>query len=99
MSSTPIQDENTVTIHFEEKAIQVPKDTSVAAALLGYAHLEYTTIHPLAHDHRAPYCMMGTCHECLMEIDGVKHTQSCMTTVKEGMQVRYDSPVNEETFE
>ena len=34
---------------------------------------------------RAPYCLMGTCFECLMEIDGIANRQACMTIVAEGM--------------
>lgn len=99
MSAIKKEEKNTVTIYFEEKPIEVPNDISVANALLGYAKAEYTAIHPLSQEHRAPYCMMGVCHECLMQIDGVNHTQSCMTMVKEGMKVNYDRPINEETFE
>ncbi|RZV48935.1 MAG: (2Fe-2S)-binding protein, partial [Pseudomonadales bacterium] len=36
---------------------------------------------------RAPYCMMGVCFECLVEIDGVPNCQSCRVSVKEGMQI------------
>jgi predicted molibdopterin-dependent oxidoreductase YjgC len=37
---------------------------------------------------RAPYCMMGVCFECLVEVDGVPNVQACMTSVREGMTVR-----------
>ena len=37
---------------------------------------------------RAPYCMMGVCFDCLMEIDGVGNRQACLTPVADGMQVR-----------
>ena len=37
---------------------------------------------------RAPFCMMGVCFECLVEVDGVPNTQACMTPVRDGMQVR-----------
>jgi predicted molibdopterin-dependent oxidoreductase YjgC len=33
--------------------------------------------------------MMGVCFECLMVIDGQPNTQSCMTPVAEGMEVRF----------
>jgi predicted molibdopterin-dependent oxidoreductase YjgC len=32
--------------------------------------------------------MMGTCFECLMEIDGVQNRQTCMVTVADGMIVK-----------
>lgn len=37
---------------------------------------------------RAPYCMMGICFECLVEIDGTSSTRSCVTRAREGMIVR-----------
>ncbi|MFV0665713.1 (2Fe-2S)-binding protein [Denitromonas sp.] len=37
---------------------------------------------------RAPYCMMGVCFECLVEVDGVPNVQACMTPVRAGMTVR-----------
>ena len=37
---------------------------------------------------RAPYCLMGVCFECLVEIDGVPNQQACMTPVQDGMKVR-----------
>jgi predicted molibdopterin-dependent oxidoreductase YjgC len=37
--------------------------------------------------HRAPYCMMGACFDCLVEIDGIPNQQACQTLVREGMRV------------
>ena len=39
-----------------------------------------------------PYCLMGVCFECLMEIDGEPDVQSCLVTVREGMVVRRQLP-------
>jgi len=36
---------------------------------------------------RCPYCLMGTCFECLVEIDGEPNRQACMTPVAPGMRV------------
>lgn len=35
---------------------------------------------------RGPYCNMGVCFECVVEVDGVP-TQACMTPVRGGMRV------------
>ena len=43
---------------------------------------------PISGAPRAPYCMMGVCFDCLMEIDGVGNRQACLTPVAAGMQVR-----------
>jgi len=36
---------------------------------------------------RAPYCMMGVCFECLMEIDGAPNQQACLVPVAENMRI------------
>lgn len=36
---------------------------------------------------RAPYCLMGACFECLVEIDGVTSVRSCMVRARSGMVV------------
>ncbi len=86
----------TVKIYFEDEEKIVPKGISVAAAVLGHIHAEYTTIHALAEDHRAPYCMMGVCHECLMEINGVHNVQACITIVEEGMRIYRGKKLSED---
>ena len=37
---------------------------------------------------RAPYCMMGVCFECLVEIDGKPSRQACLTPVRDGMVIK-----------
>lgn len=77
----------TVTITFEGKALTVPAGINVAAALLvGGAHEFRTSV--VGQVPRAPYCMMGVCFECLVEIDGVPARQSCLVEVRDGMQVK-----------
>ena len=41
----------------------------------------------LSGEGRAPYCMMGVCFECLMEINGEPNQQGCLVTVTEGMLI------------
>ena len=36
---------------------------------------------------RGPYCLMGACFECLVEIDGIPNRQACMVFAKNGMKV------------
>ena len=76
-----------VDIWFNDQPLRVPGGRSVAAALLasGIARFRAT---PVSGAPRAPYCMMGACFECLVEIDGVPSRQSCMVTVRDGMRIR-----------
>ena len=57
------------------------------AAVVMRAGLRPTRPTPVSGTGRAPYCMMGVCFECLMNIDGKPNTQSCMTEVREGMVI------------
>lgn len=77
----------TVTITFEGKAMTVPAGVSVAAALLVGGVQDFRSS-AVSQAPRAPYCMMGVCFECLVEIDSVPARQSCIVTVQDGMQVR-----------
>ena len=77
-----------VTITFEKRPMTVPAGISVAAALLVGGVREFRSS-VVSHSPRAPYCMMGVCFECLVEIDGVPGRQSCMVPVRDGMQVRH----------
>jgi predicted molibdopterin-dependent oxidoreductase YjgC len=65
----------------------VPVGVSVAAALL------YLDKIPLRHSAvnaapRAPFCMMGICFECLIEVDGVANQRACQLPVQVGMRLR-----------
>jgi D-hydroxyproline dehydrogenase subunit gamma len=76
-----------VRITVDGDALDVPAGASLAAALLA-AGVTTTRTTAVSGAPRAPYCMMGVCFECLVEIDGHPNRQACMTTVREGMQVR-----------
>jgi predicted molibdopterin-dependent oxidoreductase YjgC len=80
-------DGDTVTISFDGEPIAARAGDSVAAALLaaGVAHFRDTPVSGAA---RGPWCMMGACFDCLVQIDGEPARQACMVTVAEGMRVR-----------
>jgi D-hydroxyproline dehydrogenase subunit gamma len=75
-----------VTIFIEGEAVRVPEGETVAAAVLAHG-LEPVRTTPVSGRPRMPYCLMGICFDCLMEIDGVPNSQACMTRVKEGMRI------------
>ena len=78
----------TVTIMVDETHVTVPAGISVAAAVLGHHHAGETYTHPVDGSPRAPYCLMGVCFECMMEINGEPNVQSCLVTVEEGLVVK-----------
>lgn len=79
-----------VTIRFEGERLKVAANETVAAAILA-SNPGFTRTTPVSGEKRAPYCLMGTCFECLMEIDGVPNRQACMTIVADGMEVKRQS--------
>ena len=76
-----------VRFSYEGRDIEARSGDSVAAALLAAGVLDVRAT-PVSDAPRAPYCMMGVCFECLVEIDGVGNRQACLTFVAEGMRVR-----------
>jgi predicted molibdopterin-dependent oxidoreductase YjgC len=66
--------------------VSVPAGVSVAAALL-YLERIPTRHSPITGAARAPFCMMGACFECLVEIDGVSQ-RACQRQVEDGMRLR-----------
>ena len=81
----------TVTLWFEENPIKAREGESVAAALLAAGVECLWTTHVSAKT-RMPYCWMGICYECLLEIDGEPNQQSCLIAVRDGMCIRRQSP-------
>jgi hypothetical protein len=75
-----------VSVFVDGQATAVRPGDSVAAAVLlaGHAIYRRTVIDKAP---RAPFCMMGVCFECLVEIDGIPNQQGCMVMVREGMKI------------
>jgi D-hydroxyproline dehydrogenase subunit gamma len=78
--------ETPVTIRFDGREIAAQGGDSVAVALLG-AGLISTRTTTVSAAPRGPYCLMGACFECLAVVDGRPNVQTCMTPVRDGMQI------------
>jgi hypothetical protein len=85
-TGTDAQAEATIQIWFNDQPLNVPGGRSVAAALLAVGVQRFRAT-PVSGAPRAPYCMMGACFECLVEIDGMPSRQSCLVTVQDGMRI------------
>jgi predicted molibdopterin-dependent oxidoreductase YjgC len=77
---------STVMVNIDGVDVEVPAGESVAGAVLVQG-LVYCRTTPVSGAHRAPFCMMGVCFDCLMEIDGVPNRQACMVRVEQGMRI------------
>ena len=81
------------TIDFEGERIAALRGDSVAAALLA-AGVDRFRKSAVSGSERGPYCLMGVCFECLVEIDGMGNQQACLRLVRNGMRVaRQDGAV------
>jgi len=59
---------------------------SVAAALFA-AGLRACRTTAVSGAPRAPFCVMGACHDCLVTIDGLANQQACLVLVAPGMSI------------
>lgn len=80
------QSRHTVSVELDGKQLTVPEGITVAAAIMlsGTSHIRTT---PLSGEERSPFCHMGVCFECLVEINGIPNQQGCCITVAEGMRI------------
>ncbi len=86
-------DREQIHIAFDGQELPARPGDTVAAALLAGNHWQFRTT-PVSGAPRGPFCMMGVCFECLVEIDGVANQQACMTEVRDGMTIRRQSGAN-----
>ena len=73
------------TVWFDGEPLDLPQGANLAAALLaaGVAVFRHT---PASGAPRGPFCLMGACFDCLVEIDGVVR-QACMLEVEDGLRI------------
>ena len=65
---------------------------TVASLLLRTVEPERYRQSPVLGASRAPLCMMGVCFECLVEVDGERNQQGCLTLLRAGMRIRRQLP-------
>ncbi|MFB0872619.1 MULTISPECIES: (2Fe-2S)-binding protein [unclassified Sphingobium] len=78
---------NQVRLSVDGALLNAEEGEPVAAVLLRVAPFTSRNT-PVTGAARAPYCMMGACFDCLVEIDGETSMRACMKGVREGMVVR-----------
>ena len=80
-----LEDAARVEVSFDGAPLSLPEGANLAAALLaaGVGAFRHT---PVSGTPRGPFCMMGACFDCLVEIDGVVR-QACMIEVTEGLRI------------
>ncbi|MEZ5801575.1 MAG: (2Fe-2S)-binding protein [Nitratireductor sp.] len=74
-----------VSVRFEGNELLLREGENLAAELLA-ARIAPFRRTPVSGAPRNPFCMMGACFDCLVEIHGVTR-QACMTEVADGMEI------------
>ncbi len=75
-----------VTIYFEGKPIEAYEGEPIAEALhaAGIRVLNYSTEKQRP---RGLFCAIGKCSSCLMVVNGIPNTRTCITLVEDGMKI------------
>ena len=76
-----------LTLTIDGKSVTAERGETVASVMMRQANpsCRHTPVHGSS---RAPFCMMGVCFDCLVEVDGTPNMQACMLVVRDGMRVR-----------
>lgn len=82
-----MEERTVITLSIDGQQIRAEHGELLAAVLLREAR-PVARRHPVDGTLRAPYCMMGVCFECLVEIDGRPGQQACLVEVAQGMDVQ-----------
>ncbi|HJS51454.1 MAG TPA: (2Fe-2S)-binding protein [Pyrinomonadaceae bacterium] len=68
--------------------VEVAEGTTLAVAILASDVEKFRT--SVAGQPRGPLCGMGTCFDCRVTINGLKHQRSCTRLVEEAMEIVTD---------
>lgn len=76
-----------ITVNIDGETVCAYEGMDVATALLltGKEPYRRSVVGGCA---RSPYCMIGNCYECLVEIDGQPNQQGCLTILEPNMRIR-----------
>lgn len=75
-----------ITIFLGGMPVEAFEGDTIAAALWA-AGKRVSRFSPKKHEARGLFCAIGYCSDCLMVVNGVPNTRTCVTPVEEGMQV------------
>ncbi|MBR9786318.1 MAG: (2Fe-2S)-binding protein [Vibrionaceae bacterium] len=76
----------TIRFFWEGKEYSACEGDTIAVALLA-ADVNHTRETPQSCSPRAPFCMMGSCFECRVVVNGEQNIQACMNLIEDGMMI------------
>ncbi|WP_028974488.1 (2Fe-2S)-binding protein [Spirochaeta cellobiosiphila] len=76
-----------VTFYYDDQELRGYQGEPISVALLaaGVKTFRYTG---KGHKPRGVFCSIGRCTDCVMTVDGVPNTRTCVTPLVEGMRVQ-----------
>ena len=74
-----------VTVMVDGRPVDMAEGDSLAAGMLA-AGIRWFRETPVSGAGRGPFCLMGACYDCLVEIDG-ETVQACVTPARAGLAV------------
>ena len=81
-----IENGKKLTIYLENEPIEAFENDVIASALWASGK-RVSRYSPKRCDPRGLFCAIGYCSDCLMVVDGVPNTRTCVMPVKDGMRV------------
>lgn len=75
-----------VTIQYNGKPIEAIEGEPIGAALMA-AGIRSFRLTAKRQEPRGMFCAIGRCTDCMMVVDGVPNTRTCVTPVRDGMKV------------
>jgi predicted molibdopterin-dependent oxidoreductase YjgC len=82
------RDKKGVTIFYNGNPIEALEGEPIASALMA-AGIRSMRTTPRCHEPRGIFCAIGRCTDCMMIVDGVPNTRTCVTAVRDGMHVQF----------
>jgi predicted molibdopterin-dependent oxidoreductase YjgC len=75
-----------VTVRYQGREIEAFDGEPIAAALLAAGVSVFRTT-PKRGEPRRLFCGIGRCTDCVMVVDGMPNVRTCVTPVRDGMEV------------
>ncbi|RZO21440.1 MAG: (2Fe-2S)-binding protein [Candidatus Thioglobus sp.] len=75
-----------VNFSFEGRRLTASRGDTIAAALLGSGVFIFRES-AVSGIPRGPFCMIGNCYECFVQVGAMGVVQACLTEITEGMQI------------
>lgn len=81
------EEKNWIKVTIDDKSYQAIDGEMIAATLLAHGLKIHRHTDKLG-EPRGIYCGIGQCTDCVMEVDGVLNIRTCVTPIKDGMNIK-----------